>query len=68
MFERLRNLWRISEFKPERSDEILNQEDLVLRRTIHPIPKQRLATIVELEEPIDLFPDHDDSIEQPDTN
>ncbi len=57
MINRLRNLWRLSEFKPEHSDKGLSPETLTLRRDIERKPQKRLATIVE-DKP-DLFPEQE---------
>lgn len=54
MFKRIKNLWKLSEFRPEESDH----DDLVLKRDIYKKKEQKLATIVE-DDPIEQFPIED---------
>lgn len=56
MFQRIRNLWKLSEYRPDTSDELLSKDTLVLKRDIR--PKPRPATIIETEDLPDMFPDH----------
>ena len=62
MLRRIKNLWELSRYLPEESTGTLIPGENYKK------PKKKLATIIEMEKPLDLFPseeDHDYPSERP---
>jgi hypothetical protein len=54
MLRRIKNLWELSRFIPEESTGTLIPGETYKK------PKKKLATIIEMEKPLDFFPNAED--------
>lgn len=56
----MKNLWKLSEYRPTGSNDIISAGDMgFLQRDIERKPKGQ-AVIVDMEEPVDMFPETKD--------
>lgn len=62
VFKRIKNLWNLSQYSPDRSDEFLSKEDFVLRKDVFTKPKNKPATIVESTPLSDMFEEYNGEI------